>query len=197
MPSTGSRELNRNGWSPRWKTATRISEYRGDGGHVPDTEPSANAYIHFSNGVRGNYIGEKKTQRGLQLQVMATDGRLHIDNSGSARIERDGEFEAVDVPTWDVEGIEAGVCELVDVLNGKGELSCTVRDGRIVVDMMTGMSFVECGGARQGSSSGRGTFAHQLSGSDPRQSTPLVDGASLQRTQAAACKEGRLSLNYS
>ena len=133
------------GAEPEWLVAEvedgyeDYSEYRGDGGHVPDTEPSANAYIHFSNGVRGNYIGEKKTQRGLQLQVMATDGRLHIDNSGSARIERDGEFEAVDVPTWDVEGIEAGVCELVDVLNGKGELSCTVRDGRIVVDMMTGI----------------------------------------------------------
>ena len=24
------------------------SEYRGDGGHDPDTEPSANAYIHFT-----------------------------------------------------------------------------------------------------------------------------------------------------
>ena len=27
------------------------SEYRGDGGHKPETEPSASGYIHFKNGV--------------------------------------------------------------------------------------------------------------------------------------------------
>ena len=33
------------------------TEYRGDGGHDPGTEPAANAYIHFENGVNGFYIG--------------------------------------------------------------------------------------------------------------------------------------------
>ncbi|MDP6037052.1 MAG: Gfo/Idh/MocA family oxidoreductase, partial [Candidatus Latescibacteria bacterium] len=115
------------------------SEYRGDGGHDPDTEPSANAYIHFANGVRGNYIGEKKTQGGVRLEVMGTDGRLYIGDTGDAHIEKDGELEKVDVPVWEVEGIEAGVHELVRVLEGKAELSCTIYDGQVVVDMMLGI----------------------------------------------------------
>lgn len=115
------------------------SEYRGDGGHVPDTEPSANAYIHFANGVNGNYIGEKRNPRGLRMEVLGSEGLLYIDNAGSAHLERDGENQAVDVPAWDVESIEAGLVELVDVLDGKGELSCTVHDGRTVVAMMMGI----------------------------------------------------------
>lgn len=133
------------GARPDWLVAEveegyeEYSEYRGDGGHDPDTEPSANAYIHFSNGVRGNYIGEKKTQGGVRLEVMGTVGRLHIGDTGEAHIEKDGELEKVDVPVWDVEGIEAGVHELVNVLDGKGELSCTISDGREVVGMMLGI----------------------------------------------------------
>ena len=115
------------------------SEYRGDGGHDPDTEPSANAYIHFANGVRGNYIGEKKTQGGVRLQVMGSEGRLHIGDDGGAQLEKDGEWSKVDVPEWEVEGIEAGVHELVEILDGKTESSCTVYDGREVVKMMLGI----------------------------------------------------------
>ena len=37
------------------------------------------------------------------------------------------------------EGIEAGVHELVKILDGKGESSCTVYDGREVVKMMLGI----------------------------------------------------------
>ena len=37
---------------------------------------------------------------------------------------------------WEVDGIAAGVHELVRALDGAGELSCTGRDGLIVVEMM-------------------------------------------------------------
>jgi len=114
------------------------SEYRGDGGHDPDTEPSANAYIHFSNGVRGNYVGEKKTPGRLRFDVLGTDGSLHISDQ-DAYLVKDDAREQVDVPEWDVEGIEAGVHELVEVLDGKGEISCNIHDGQIVVDMMLGI----------------------------------------------------------
>lgn len=115
------------------------AEYRGDGGHDPDTEPSANAFIHFANGVRGNYIGEKKTHGGVRLQVMGSEGRLHIGDDGGAQIEQEGKLTEVKAPSWDVEGIEAGVHELVQVMDGKGELSCTIHDGLVVVKMMLGV----------------------------------------------------------
>ncbi len=115
------------------------SEYRGDGGHDPDTEPSANAYIHFANGVRGNYIGEKRSKGGVRLQVLGSEGQLYIGDDGTAQIVREGEITSVEAPEWEVEGIEAGVHELVDILDGKGESSCTVYDGREVVKMMLGI----------------------------------------------------------
>ena len=43
------------------------------------------------------------------------------------------------MPEWEVEGIEAGVRELVEILDGKTESSCTVYDGREVVKMMLGI----------------------------------------------------------
>ena len=55
------------GEQPQWVVAELedgyedYAEYRGDGGHVPATEPGANGYIHFSGGVRGFYIGGSKT----------------------------------------------------------------------------------------------------------------------------------------
>ncbi|MEE2753880.1 MAG: Gfo/Idh/MocA family oxidoreductase [Candidatus Latescibacterota bacterium] len=133
------------GAQPEWvvgeveKGYENYSAYRGDGGHDPDTEPSANAYIHFANGVRGNYIGEKQTQGGVRLQVMGSEGRLHIGDDGRAQIEKEGRLTPVEIPVWDVEGIEAGVHELVDVMDGNGKLSCDVRDGHTVVRMMLGI----------------------------------------------------------
>jgi UDP-N-acetyl-2-amino-2-deoxyglucuronate dehydrogenase len=133
------------GAQPEWivgeveKGYEDYSEYRGDGGHDPDTEPSANAYIHFANGVRGNYIGEKKTYSTVRLQVMGSEGRLHIDEMGGAQIVKEGKVSEVEVPVWEVEGIEAGVHELVNVMEGKGVLSCDVHDGHTVVKMMLGI----------------------------------------------------------
>jgi len=63
-------------------------------------------------------------------------GSIFIEREGDAYIERDGERELVEPRLWEVEGIEAGVRELVRVLDGEGELSCTGRDGLTVVEMM-------------------------------------------------------------
>ena len=130
------------GSKPAWLTAeledgyADYSEYRGDGGHDPATEPSANAYIHFANGVRGIYLGEKQTPNRLDFTVSGTAGSIFIEREGAAFIERDGERALIEPPPWAVEGIEAGVHELVRALDGQGELSCTGRDGLVVVELM-------------------------------------------------------------
>ena len=73
------------------------------------------------------------------LQVLGSEGRLNIGDDGTAQIEGDKVLTDVDVPEWEVEGIEAGVHELVKILDAKGESSCTVYDGREVVKMMLGI----------------------------------------------------------
>jgi len=45
------------------------TEYAGDGGHDPATEPGANAYIKFDNGVGGFYVVVSKTTPGPKFSV--------------------------------------------------------------------------------------------------------------------------------
>ena len=129
------------GGRPQWVVADLedgyedYGEYRGDGGHDPATEPSANALIRFDNGVRGVYQGDKQAQRRTEFIVSGTEGRIQIAEE-NAFLDRGEQREPVAAPKWEFEGIEAGVRELVSVLDGEGELSCTGRDGLAVVEMM-------------------------------------------------------------
>lgn len=113
------------------------AEYRGDGGHDPATEPSANALIRFDNGVFGIYHGDKQAPKRTEFVVTGTEGRVVIDGDDNAFLDRT-EREPVEIPEWNGEGIEAGFQELVRVVDGDGELSCTGRDGLAVVEMMLG-----------------------------------------------------------
>jgi len=117
------------------------SEYRGDGGHDPAAEPSANAYIHFANSVRGFYLGEKQASGRSHFTVTGTLGALVIEehanpNDTVSFIEREGGREPVKAPEWPYEGIETGFHELVQVLDGSGQLSCPGRDALTVVEML-------------------------------------------------------------
>jgi predicted dehydrogenase len=129
------------GGRPQWVVAELedgyedYGEYRGDGGHDPATEPSANALIRFDNGVRAVYHGDKQAQQRTEFTVSGTEGRLLIAGE-NAFLDRGERREPVAAPQWEVKEIQAGVHELVRVLDGEGELSCTGRDGLAVVEMM-------------------------------------------------------------
>ncbi len=129
------------GGRPQWVVAELedgyegYGEYRGDGGHDPATEPSANALIRFDNGVRGVYHGDKQAQQRTEFTVSGTEGRLLIAGE-NAFLDRGERREPIAAPQWEVKEIQAGVHELVRVLDGEGELSCTGRDGLAVVEMM-------------------------------------------------------------
>ena len=82
------------------------------------------------------YLGEKQTPNRLNFTVSGTTGAIFIEREGDAYIERAGERELIEPRQWEVDGIEAGVHELVRALDGEGELSCTGRDGLTVVEMM-------------------------------------------------------------
>jgi predicted dehydrogenase len=57
--------------------------YRGDGGNDPATEPGANYYIGFENGVRAYVTGMKDTVGDeLMMHLIGSDGRLIIDMEG-------------------------------------------------------------------------------------------------------------------
>ena len=115
------------------------SEYRGDGGHEPKTEPAASGYIHFANGVRGYYAGGSKNTPApnFRLEIVGTEGYVLIDNE-KASLEKDGTSQPITPPQWEVEGIPAGVQELVRIVAEGGESSSSGRDGHKVVEIMIG-----------------------------------------------------------
>lgn len=117
-------------------------EYRGDGGHDPATEPAAHGYIHFANGVRGFYVGgPKTTRRMLRLEIIGTKGFIFIEDAFTeprVQIRTSDKYEDIQIPTWDVVGIPAGVQELVRIVDEGGEPVSPGRAGREVVEIILG-----------------------------------------------------------
>jgi len=122
------------------------SEYRGDGGHDPATEPSVHGYIRFANGVRGHFAGgPKTTPKASRVEIVGTTGHINVDGGGARILRGDHrgyESEPIDVPEWPVVGIPAGVRELLHVLDDSDleskNVSCTGEEGRWVLEVMLG-----------------------------------------------------------
>ena len=74
-------------------------QYRGDGGHVPATEPGVYGHIHFANGVRGSYAGGSKTTPGSKssAEVIGTTGRILLARDQSI-LYRGEEPEPIEAP---------------------------------------------------------------------------------------------------
>ncbi len=133
------------GGRPSWVTGDlepgfeNYVEYAGDGGHDPATEPGANAYIKFDNGVGGFYIGGSKNTPGpkFSIEVVGSTGRLIIASNEQATLYRGEEAEVIPAPEWPVSGIEAGMQDLIHILEqGRKESISTGRDGQAVVEVI-------------------------------------------------------------
>ncbi|MEC9380824.1 MAG: gfo/Idh/MocA family oxidoreductase, partial [Candidatus Latescibacterota bacterium] len=70
-------------------------------------------------------------------EVVGSSGRLIIDSNESATLYRGTEPEVIPAPEWPVSGIEAGVQDLVQILEQGGtESISTGRDGQAVVEVI-------------------------------------------------------------
>ncbi|MEZ4860374.1 MAG: Gfo/Idh/MocA family oxidoreductase [Caldilineaceae bacterium] len=116
------------------------TEYRGDGGHVPATEPSASGYIHFANGVRAFYGGGSKQTATpkFRLEIVGAEGYILIDNNEEATLYQGDQRETIVAPTWPVTGIPAGIQELVQLIDRGGTPISSGRDGHKVVEIIIG-----------------------------------------------------------
>ena len=112
-------------------------EYKGDGGHNPDTEPAASGYIHFENEVRGYYVGCKNSPGGLRLEIVGTDGYILI-NDQKGEIYKGDNIEAIQPDSWPVVGIPAGILELVELLDKGGEPISPGWEAMKTVEIMIG-----------------------------------------------------------
>jgi scyllo-inositol 2-dehydrogenase (NAD+) len=98
--------------------------YKGDGGKTTSSEPAANYYVAFRNGVRGYLTGMKDTIPGLVVTLRGNIGRLQVDEetvrltasemvgSGPTAGHTTPRTETI-VPQWTVAGMEGGIRDLI------------------------------------------------------------------------------------
>ncbi len=103
------------------------TEYKGDGGKTTSTEPAANYYVAFRNGVRGYLTGMKDTMPGLVVALRGANGRIVVDEQGATMtvIEQIGHgtqaaqsaprTERIN-PDWTYAGMEAGIRDIINSL---------------------------------------------------------------------------------
>ena len=121
--------------------------YRGDGGRLPENDPSASGMIVFKNGVRVLYDGSKKT-------ILASDSILFRGPKGEIRFNLDARGTAV-VATYDedtrvpvtrplhpahyrIQGLPATYSELIDVIENGGPGVSTATEARKTLQIMLG-----------------------------------------------------------
>ncbi len=99
--------------------------YRGDGGGDPATEPGANYYVGFTNGVRAYVTGMKDTIPEMRVDLNGPEGRLSLDFEGlRLTTVRSDDLRTKPVvtrveritPAWTVAGIQAAVLDLIGEL---------------------------------------------------------------------------------
>jgi predicted dehydrogenase len=117
--------------------------YRGDGGNDPGTEPGANYYVGFTNGVRGYVTGMKDTMASdMVMHLVGPDGRLIIDLEGMRlhSMVNDDVRTKAGVPTvrpvmpkWTVAGFQAAWLDLLGALDGGAEVQSSAESARMTV----------------------------------------------------------------
>jgi len=120
-----------------------FTEYVGDGGHDPSTDPYASAYIHFENNVRGFYNAYKVNMPGSVFHLTCEDGRVEVSDRGVkvVRAPAHGEWAVTDIlpDSFRHERQSAAVAELVDALENGTELTSSGREARKTLEIMLGI----------------------------------------------------------
>jgi len=116
--------------------------YRGDGGSDPATDPGANYYVAFANGVRAYVTGMKDTVPEVRVDLIGARGRLSLDMEGLRLVT----FESEDLrsqpavirmervsPSWTVSGIQAALLDLIAAIETGRQLASTAQTARRTV----------------------------------------------------------------
>lgn len=135
--------------SPAWVFAELeegfdyFTEYMSDGGHDPNTDPAASAYIHFENGVRGFYNSVKVPMPGSQFDLSCEQARLEVSDRGLTVIRGTSHYE------WSYANGLAGeymftqqlasLAELIECMETGKPLVSSAREARKTLEIMLAM----------------------------------------------------------
>ncbi|HCV23320.1 MAG TPA: Gfo/Idh/MocA family oxidoreductase [Candidatus Latescibacteria bacterium] len=131
---------------PAWVVAEleegfdHYTEYQGDGGKDPDSEPYASAYIRYDNGVRAFYNTYKTDFPGSQIVVTCEAGRLEMSDRHGRVIRGASHFEwsSTDLVAGSLmyERIVGALHELIHTLEHGGTLVSDGAEGRKTLEVI-------------------------------------------------------------
>jgi len=137
------------GTRPQWVVAEleegfdHFTEYQGDGGRDPFSEPFASAYVHFEGEIRAFYNSYKTEFPGSQLVLTCEQGRIEISDRQARLIRGASHYEWSEseiVPdSYLYEQQLAAVAELVGVLENGGELISPGPEARRTLELILAM----------------------------------------------------------
>jgi predicted dehydrogenase len=120
-----------------------FTDYKSDGGHDPNTDPAASAYIHFANGVRAFYNSVKIPMPGSQFELTFEQGRMEISDRGITLIQGTSHdsWSASNIPAGDYMYSHqlAALAELIDALETGRPLVSDGREARKSLEIMLAM----------------------------------------------------------
>jgi predicted dehydrogenase len=133
---------------PTWVTAELEAgfedygtSYGGDGGRDASLEPGLNAYIAFANGVRAFLGGMKRATPQINVDLIGSEGTIHVDDQGATLVvssER-GLATTPIVPRGTMQGMQAGIADLIAALETGQEPQCPPREARKTVALIEGI----------------------------------------------------------
>ena len=121
--------------------------YRGDGGKLPENDPSASGIIVFRNGVRALYDGSKDTILAsdfIQLRGSTGEIRINLDARGPAVVTKYDADARVPVThrlhaaQYQIQGLTATYRELIEVIENGGVGVSTAVEARKTLQIMLG-----------------------------------------------------------
>ena len=121
--------------------------YRGDGGKLPENDPSASGMILFENGVRVLYDGSKDTILSSDfMRLRGSEGEVsfNLDARGPAVVRKYDSDARVPVThtlhpiQYQVQGLAATYAELIEVIENGGTGVSTAVEARKTLQIMLG-----------------------------------------------------------
>lgn len=109
--------------------------YRGDGGHDPNSEPTATARIEFANGVVGTYESLRARETDLYFDVGGSAGHIRIHDR-YAELSAGGKTRILVPEPFDGVGITAAVSELLRLMRYDGSGVSTPADARATLEVL-------------------------------------------------------------
>jgi predicted dehydrogenase len=141
--------------NPSWAMAELEPEhasygtaYRGDGGRSPELEPGVNAYIAYDNGVRAFLGGMKSSTPQVNVDLYGATGRIHVNDQGAVIVRQaeQGLATIPIVPRATLQGMQAGIADLLTALDTGCPVQSPPRDARKTVALIEAILASQAGG---------------------------------------------------